>query len=181
MAHSTIPAFIRSYSSVFLSSSYPLKSEPLFGATGSIVNSLELSWCNFKNVGDEYTRLEKISQITRILKNKSLRVCWKSRNGINCCNCEKCSRTIIGLYICGANVKSYGFNITMDWFNNLKNEIIKYTFPAINDWLEMKEYIKSNAELVNDDNVNWIIDFDFIKIHEYNSNRKNMTKRITNW
>ena len=39
-----------------------------------------------------------------------LRVCWISKGGTNCCNCEKCWRTILGVYAEGENPRNYGFN-----------------------------------------------------------------------
>lgn len=63
--------------------------------------------------GYEFTRQMKIHNIVQFLnktkKNIQLRVCWQSSGGSNCCNCEKCWRTILGLYIEGIDPRDYGF------------------------------------------------------------------------
>lgn len=43
-----------------------------------------------------------------------LRVCWQERTGFNCCKCEKCLRTIFGLYAEGVDPVRFGFDATAD-------------------------------------------------------------------
>lgn len=48
-----------------------------------------------------------------------MRVCWESTGGSNCCNCEKCWRTILALYAEGENSREYGFDYTDKQLNQL--------------------------------------------------------------
>ena len=63
--------------------------------------------------GYDYNRIQKIEQVVAYSEaNKKaieLRVCWKSENGANCCECEKCIRTIIGIVSAGHNPRNFGF------------------------------------------------------------------------
>ena len=36
-------------------------------------------------------------------------MCWESSGGSNCCNCEKCWRTILGVYAEGFDPREFGF------------------------------------------------------------------------
>lgn len=70
------------------------------------------------------SRQDKVSYICQqaeFLKvDVPLRVCWESRTGINCCVCEKCMRTIFGIYAEDKDPSNFNFNLT----ENLVNEII---------------------------------------------------------
>lgn len=63
--------------------------------------------------GYEYTRQMKIHNIVqfshKIKKDIQLRVCWQSSGGTNCCSCEKCWRTILGIYAEGFDPRKFGF------------------------------------------------------------------------
>lgn len=63
--------------------------------------------------GSHIDRLGKIQ--TEISKSKLalsvLRVCWRNKNSqYNCCECEKCIRTMLSLYNCGVLQESKTFN-----------------------------------------------------------------------
>ena len=53
--------------------------------------------------GEKVLRVDKLDQISgNPLVQDHLRVCWKSRGGgANCCQCEKCVRTMIQLQVSG--------------------------------------------------------------------------------
>ena len=55
-----------------------------------------------------------------------LHVCWESQSGGNCCHCEKCYRTIVGILAENEDPSKYGFN-------NWKKEMI-----------EMRKYLVEN-------------------------------------
>ncbi len=66
--------------------------------------------------GYEFTRQNKIEDITQFSKRTGkkiqLRVCWVAPGGTNCCSCEKCFRTIMGIYAQGCNPHDFGFDYT---------------------------------------------------------------------
>lgn len=64
--------------------------------------------------GYEFSRQDKVHNIVEF-SNKNgikvpLRVCWKSTGGKNCCQCEKCWRTILELIAEGASAENYDLN-----------------------------------------------------------------------
>jgi hypothetical protein len=69
----------------------------------------------------------KIHNITQYSKESGkkvpLRVCWESSGGSNCCNCEKCWRTILGIYAEGFEPKEFGFEY--DNFSEVAKKIHK--------------------------------------------------------
>lgn len=77
--------------------------------------------------GYEFTRQMKIHNIVhfseKTKRNIQLRVCWQSSGGSNCCNCEKCWRTILGIYAEGFDPKKFGFYFDDKQLHRLSNKM----------------------------------------------------------
>ena len=80
----------------------------------SIDNYVRFCGARVYHDGYELNRQDKIDRIVQFVEQTgiraSLRVCWESKGGSNCCHCEKCRRTILGLYAAGADPREYGFH-----------------------------------------------------------------------
>ena len=79
----------------------------------SIDNQVRFSDCQVVHDGYEYSRQDKIHNLVEFCKKNNryfqLHVCWQSQEGNNCCMCEKCYRTMAGLWAEGENPENYGF------------------------------------------------------------------------
>ena len=66
--------------------------------------------------GYQFTRQMKVHNITQFAEKNDmqilLRVCWESAGGSNCCQCEKCWRTILAIYAEKQDPHAYGFEYT---------------------------------------------------------------------
>lgn len=90
--------------------------------------------------GYEFSRTEKIRNICNYhIKNEdkkiNLRVCWQSVLGDNCCECEKCYRTILAIISQKDDPRKYGFNLTSDKYNKMFKKyksMMKYSFNRYN-------------------------------------------------
>lgn len=100
---------------VYLASSFTAadKGRVTCASDPTIDNFVKFCGCNVVHDGYEFARQMKIHNIiqyaNRTEKHIPLRVCWESSGGSNCCNCEKCWRTILGIYAEGGNPHEYGF------------------------------------------------------------------------
>lgn len=85
-------------------------------------------FCGAKVIHDGYDldRQSKIKRIVDFCTEKKLQiplhVCWEKTDGYNCCHCEKCWRTMLGLYAEGADPKRYGFSL-FDGFEGFSGDI----------------------------------------------------------
>ncbi len=101
---------------VYFASSFTIadKGRVTCASDPSIDNYVRFCGCNIIHDGYEFNRQMKIHNITQFTKKSgkriSLRVCWESMGGSNCCNCEKCWRTILGLYAECVSPEEYGFH-----------------------------------------------------------------------
>ena len=123
--------------------------------------------------GFELSRQDKIKVITDyqrlINKPYPIRVC--SFNDHNCCECEKCFRTILGIIAEGADIKDFGFNyyedsLTQHWVNvlNKKAGLMGFHNEAISHWPHIIKRMKENYNIIKDkDFVDWFLSFDFKK------------------
>lgn len=107
---------------------------------------------------DKATKLKFLSNFKLAMNN--LRVCWVNKNGkYNCCECEKCFRNMLGLYISGSLQKSNTFDKKINT-ENLRNTrldtyVIKY-FKAISQQLHLKNDQNDQSEVLSalDDCIN---------------------------
>lgn len=123
--------------------------------------------------GFELSRQEKIKVITDHQKALGrpypIRVC--SFNDHNCCECEKCFRTILGIIAEGADIKDFGFDyeeetLTQHWINVLdrKAGLMGFHNEAISHWPHIIKRMKENYQIINDKEfVDWFLTFDFKK------------------
>lgn len=104
----------------------------------TIDNYVKYSSCKIVHDGYEYTRQDKIHNICKFLersneKSVQLRVCWKSSGGENCCECEKCYRTILEILVEKKDPNDFGFNFTKEKRAKMMKEmpkidLVKYNF-----------------------------------------------------
>lgn len=122
---------------------YPWGSHPL------IDNNI--SWAGVKVVHDGYdlARQDKIRCLKSYIRNYNsypcVRVCWSQSDVFNCGECEKCSRTIIGLVLENIDPNKCGFNIRSDFFDSLKKKFVKRRFDLSLDrvlfWKDIKRHV----------------------------------------
>lgn len=138
-------------SKIYIASSFTEKDAVTCASHPTIDNFVK--FCNTQIVHDqyEYNRQEKIEHIVKytneVNKFPYIHVCWEHTGGENCCICEKCCRTIIGIYAANGNAKQYGFEKCdtkkirnrMYYFNNIDGILVPI-------WTDIKEYFIKNKE-----------------------------------
>jgi len=97
-----------------------------------------------------------------------MRVC--SFNDHNCCECEKCFRTILGIVAEGGNIKDFGFNIEGSlkdhWIDVLYRRagLMSFKSEKFIHWPHIKKRMKENYDIIQDKEfVDWFLTFDFDK------------------
>lgn len=124
--------------------------------------------------GFELNRQNKIKVITdfqkQIGKPFFMRVC--SFHEANCCHCEKCFRTILGIVAENSNPRDFGFNmsktLTEHWNQALNEHIalMSFTSEKLLHWPHIIERMKDNYNEMDKekkDFVDWFLNYDFVK------------------
>lgn len=151
-----IPASFNKYDQDVKCASYPTIDESIKFGSGNVVHE-----------GFNYTRQDKILLISNYLKetndkNINLKVCWEGDDGKNCSHCEKCLRTITGLYLSDADPNKLGFNIEKE---KIKEIIFNNDIELeVADWEDLQRFLLKNKERFKNENwINWLMNFDIKK------------------
>lgn len=107
-------AYIDKINKIYIASSYTAEVKNLTCASDpSIDNFISFNNCEVIHDGFESNRQKKIEYIVNYKKKTNipveLRVCWISKGGKNCCVCEKCCRTMVGILLEDGNINEMGF------------------------------------------------------------------------
>ena len=154
VGHSAPYAFKEGLNNIYIASSYTPDYEGTTASHPDMEGQLRFSRCKVEL--DQYgiNRQEKIGKIVSYSKknNKSisLRVCWKSSGGGNCCSCEKCYRSIMGLLAEDANPQNFGFlyspNIERKMIKDLKYKVILGKTTTIPFWKYIQNKFYENQK-----------------------------------
>lgn len=159
---------------IIIASSFTVGDERVCASYPTTDNEFKYAHHGFvKHDGFEFSRQDKIKIIVdyqrSIGERYIIRVC--SFNDHNCCKCEKCFRTILGLVSEGAELTDFGFYLDkpilefyQDYFREhlalfgVKNE-------SITHWPFIKKRMKENYERLTQykDFIDWYLTYDFTK------------------
>lgn len=153
-------AYVKDISNIIIASSYSVKDDSKTICASLPFFDENVRYCGCRVYHDSFhmTRIDKLRAIVNFAsknnKKFNLRVCWEHINGYNCCYCEKCLRTIVGLWALGANPHDYGFNITED-IENLVIDKIKKKQIVFNvaHWEENIKILNQNKENLKNNKV----------------------------
>lgn len=120
--------------------------------------------------GSELTRQDKVHTLMGYAEQREedypIRVC--SFNDHNCCACDKCFRSILGITAEGGDIRKYGFYIegsVKDHFASIMEDRAQ-TFNIRGEsslhWPAIKKRMKENYESIADKEfVDWFLSYDF--------------------
>lgn len=115
ISHAAPIAYALGKQSIYIASSFTAaeKGKVTCASDPTIDNYIRFCSTRVKHDGYEFNRQMKIHNIVEYSQNNKikipLRVCWISKGGTNCCDCEKCWRTILGVFAEGENPRNFGF------------------------------------------------------------------------
>jgi len=170
IGHAAPIAYSKAISKIFIASTFTIKDKVTCASDPTIDNYVKFCGCSVFHDGYEYLRQDKIRNISEFSKKNKIpfemHVCWQSSGGKNCSACEKCYRTIIGLYAENCNPESFGFSINKNTYKDINkylenNQLIDY---VANLWIDIQKVVFEKRDIFEDDtNINWIIKFNFKK------------------
>ena len=171
-------AYKRGIKNVYIASSVPMgeycmcashvttDSEFRFAQSGGCVHD-----------GSELARQDKVRVVVEYQKKIDspypMRVC--SFNDHNCCMCEKCFRTVLGLVAECADIRDFGFYIDKPlkdhWFDVMYNHsgLMSFKSEKVLHWPYIIERMKANYNLMTTEQkefVDWFLSFDFDKMQK---------------
>lgn len=162
-------AFKLNVECIYIASSYFEGYKAKCASDPTIDNEIRFASGRVFHDGYDINRQDKVKVVVDYYSNNNqqanLRVCFLNKE--NCCNCEKCVRTIIGVVAEGENPRNYGFNIPVDLSLHIVNfleENVKFFTPArVMQWnLSKKRMIENRDNILYKDLFDWFLDYDFV-------------------
>ena len=136
----------------------------------TIDQSLKICGCSIIHDGYELNRQERLVNILNYSDisnyNFNIRSCFMSKGGGNCCICEKCLRTILGILVEGYDPCNFGF-YNFD-INKMENKIKELKLPLIlklewNDIFNRYIYLRKHnkVSMFLSSKLDWILSYSF--------------------
>lgn len=136
ISHSAPLSYCIGIGKVYIASSFTINDKGNYTCASdpTIDNYVRFASTKVIHDGYEYTRQMKIHNICQFSHkyklNIPLRVCWESNDGKNCCNCEKCYRTILAIIAEGEDPTNYGFPLYNEKIRERMLDEIKNKYHA---------------------------------------------------
>ena len=177
LGHIAPIAYLKKMEIVYIaSSSTPASKNFICASDPTIDNYLKYTNCRVIHDGYEFTRQDKVHNICEFAKNNKkknipLRVCWESSGGENCCECEKCYRTIIEIIAEKREPNDFGFNFTEEKRRKMmkkmpKMDLVKYNYnTSYSDAQEI--FIKNYSKEETPKDLMWFREYKFKEKTKY--------------
>ena len=179
-------SYIRGISNIYIASSFTSLRDFRIPWGSDPRTDNEIRWGETRVYHDNFDRsrqdkIRQISDFTKITEKEiKLRVCWESPGGSNCCICEKCCNTMIGLMLENLDPKKFGFYFNDDIYNYTQKSLLEGKWNFIHDDVDLWDDIKNN---VSDSDEReffiWLKNYDLKNsIRKYNTFSNKLRRKI---
>ncbi len=159
---------------VYIASSFTAKDHYTCASDPIIDNFIRFCGARVFHDGYDLNRQEKIRKIVDYSRENNqqilMHVCWEKRGGDNCCHCEKCWRTMLGLYAEGADPKQYGFSLFdgIDGFSgDIERDFQPFWILAEANYLPIQRRLSESLAQENvPSGLTWFMQADLSKIQD---------------
>ena len=183
IGHAAPYAWLHGVNMVYIASSHcPEDGKVRCASDPTIDSSVKFCGSDVFHDAFELNRQKKTSYIAKYHREHpnvkiDLRVCWQSNNGTNCCSCEKCYRTMTGLWIEGEEPKEYSFDYDGDVLVRMYQTIaLRYTGALQDFWIYLQDGLRRHWDDLEGtwyrDQMKWMLDFDFVHPEENECRKK---------
>lgn len=173
LGHAAPYAYLKGLSTVYIASSNsPEEVDVRCASDPTLDNHVRFANCRVVHDGYEFGRQDKVHNIVEYVRRTgdpvTLHVCWESQAGSNCCECEKCYRTMIGLMAEGEDPVPYGFEDSVETLGKMRQVLIggkKIKENVALEWLNVHRTVVKNQEVLQTKPywkyIKWIVKADF--------------------
>ncbi|MCA1010085.1 peptidase [Halobacillus halophilus] len=175
-------AYLFRVENIYIASSYFEGYKAKCASDPTIDNHVKYASGGVVHDGYDIHRQQKVKAVLNFFENNpdqaKLRVCFLNEQ--NCCACEKCMRTILGIVAEGKDPRDFGFNVPEDLSHHVREFLrtdVKFFTPArVMQWNLAKERMVENKDKIACTNLlQWFIHYDFAK----EKKRSLLTYRLT--
>ena len=173
LGHAAPYAYLHGLSTVYIASTNcPADRHVRCSSNPKTDNHVRYASARVIHDGFECSRQDKVRDVVDYVQRTgdqvSLHVCWQSQTGSNCCRCEKCYRTIVGLIAEGEDPVRYGFGdaeVTLDDLQLCLCERPEHYVALKVYWIYIQKSIIKNRHKLRKNpqwkHMKWILKADF--------------------
>jgi len=173
LSHAAPYAYLKGISTVYIASSNSEDELEIRCASDpTLDNYVRFADCRVIHDGFEFGRQAKVHNIVEYVRRTGnalpLHVCWESQEGSNCCECEKCYRTMVGLMAEGEDPVGYGFENSVETLGKMRRVLIgekKLKENVAIEWLNIHRTVVANQEMLQAKPywkyISWVAESDF--------------------
>ncbi len=175
ISHAAPVAYLYGFSTIYFASSFTEKEKGKVTCASdpTIDNFLRFGNSHIVHDGYEFCRQDKVHNIVSYAKETGIcaqvRVCWTSIGGTNCCNCEKCWRTILEITAEGEDAHNFGFDFTKKQAKNARK--LYWDKRNLPDYRRDSVYRSAQEEMHRNytrntipDEFRWFYNIDIVKL-----------------
>ncbi len=193
IGHAAPVCYVMNKSIAYFASSFTIaeKGKITCASDPTIDNYVKFGFSHVVHDGYEFNRQAKVHNIVEFSKKSGikipLRVCWQSTGGKNCCQCEKCWRTILEIIAEGEDARKHDFNYSQLQLKNFhklfynKNNIPDYRINGI--YFETQQlFIKNLKYECLPQELKWFYKIDINKLgyHPYRNFGRKIKNKLRN-
>lgn len=173
LGHAAPYAYLHGLSTVYIASSHCPEDGHVRCSSNPLTDN-HVRYANAKVVHDGFERSRQnkvkdvVDYVNRTGDQLSLHVCWESQTGSNCCRCEKCYRTLVGLIAECADPVMFGFEASQTTLSNIRERILGnpiYFETITSYWTHIQKRIIDNQKILRKGStwkyIKWIVKIDF--------------------
>lgn len=153
----------KGYKDIYIASSSTISYPYAWNSHPLLDNNMHIAGIAVHHRHEEFTRLAKVQRVVHHTQQyglplPKLRVCWRDKQGGNCCSCvNKCLMTIHDILAEGQEYQQFGFPISFEELQTKMHQAFdgskKYSGEVIDDWCDIQQRIhevlaSENAECV---------------------------------
>ena len=163
----------------YIGSSHSTKDEAFDGNNEEVINAISYADCKFVSADAELDRNDKVKKIVDYSNDFGmyfkLQVCWHKENGLNCCYCEKCYRTIMNVLSAHGDPNKFGLKYDNNKMKEIKS-FLETTPIKVSYWETTQNVFKSEKDYWRKTDLAWFIDFKFNRFKTYLYKAMNVLK-----
>ncbi|MBQ6217768.1 MAG: hypothetical protein IJK53_10340 [Erysipelotrichaceae bacterium] len=171
LGHAAPYAYLHNLEKIYIASSNcPEDGKVRCASNPAIDNKVKFANCQVFHDGFECNRQKKIKNIVHYSDKTNdyppLHVCWETQTGDNCCKCEKCYRTIVGIIAEGGEPELYGFKQYKHEMKDMQQVVLRgLNKNLVLQWKPIRNALSRNKDMVKNNmfwkDIRWILKADF--------------------
>lgn len=156
--------YARGITQHYIGSSHSSNDVAFDGNNEELINAIGYAGCKFISADADLDRNDKVKKVVEYSNTSGvhfkLQVCWHKENGLNCCHCEKCYRTIMNVLSAHGDPNNFGLTYNTDKMAEIKR-FLETTPVKVSYWKTTQNVFQKEHNYWDKTELAWFVNFKF--------------------